>query len=211
MGIQERKERERQQRREDIVDAAEKIFFEKGIENATMDDVANEAELSKGTLYLYFKSKAELHFAICVRGLIILKEAFIKVVDPKKTAIDNLLEIGRAYVQFAKSFANYFKIMMHFEGADEEACEGCPHEHSHKDDVMGYLNELFDIGKKEGSIRKDIKSNVLAHLVWSQTTGVLQFAATKKIHLDMRDISEDEIIQSHMELILDGIKPTNTQ
>ncbi len=210
MGIQERKEREKMQRREDIIDAAEKVFFEKGIEFATMDDVANEVELSKGTLYLYFKSKAELHFAICIRGLIILKEEFTKVVDLKKTAIENLVEIGKAYVQFAYENAEYFKIMMHFEGADEENCEGCPHEHSHKDDVMGYLNELLEIGKKEGSIRTDIKTAVLAHLLWSQTTGVLQFVSTKKIHMDMHDVSEEEIIQSHMELILNGIRPTNS-
>ena len=57
MGIQERKEREKLQRREDIIDAAEKVFFKKDLDSATMDDVANEAELSKGTLYIYFKSK----------------------------------------------------------------------------------------------------------------------------------------------------------
>ena len=57
MGITERKEREKLQRREDILNAAERVFFSKGHKNSTMDDVAEEAELSKGTLYLYFKSK----------------------------------------------------------------------------------------------------------------------------------------------------------
>jgi TetR/AcrR family transcriptional regulator len=50
MGITERKEREKEQRRNAIIDAAEKIFFTKGMDNSTMDDVAEEAELSKGTL-----------------------------------------------------------------------------------------------------------------------------------------------------------------
>ncbi|MDL1893205.1 helix-turn-helix transcriptional regulator, partial [Sphingobacteriales bacterium CHB3] len=52
MGIIERKEREKEQRREEIVTAAEKIFFEKGLAIATMDEIAEAAELSKGTLYL---------------------------------------------------------------------------------------------------------------------------------------------------------------
>ena len=56
MGIAERKEREKLQRRNDIIDAAERLFFQHGFETPTMDDVAREAELSKGTLYLYFKS-----------------------------------------------------------------------------------------------------------------------------------------------------------
>ena len=64
MGIAERKEREKQQRREEIVQAAEEVFFSKGFEKSTMDDVAEKAELSKGTLYLYFKSKEELLIGI---------------------------------------------------------------------------------------------------------------------------------------------------
>ena len=74
MGIAERKEREKEQRRNDIIDAAERIFFKNGAENSTMDDVAREAELSKGTLYLYFRSKEDLQFAISVRGSDILTD-----------------------------------------------------------------------------------------------------------------------------------------
>ena len=48
MGITERREREKEQRKNDIVDAAERVFFKRGHEYATMDDVAIEAELSKG-------------------------------------------------------------------------------------------------------------------------------------------------------------------
>ena len=69
MGITERREREKEQRHNDIIDAAEKVFFSRGLEHATMDNVAVEAELSKGTLYLYFKSKEELYLAILLRSL----------------------------------------------------------------------------------------------------------------------------------------------
>ena len=52
MGIKERKEREKESRRQQIMVAAKKIFTEKGFNRATMDDIVNEAELSPGTLYL---------------------------------------------------------------------------------------------------------------------------------------------------------------
>jgi hypothetical protein len=64
MGVAERKEREKQQRRNDIIDAAEKLFFAKGHDNTTVDDIAKEAELSKGTVYLYFSSKEDLMFGV---------------------------------------------------------------------------------------------------------------------------------------------------
>ena len=90
MGTAERREREKEQRRNDIIDAAERVFFNKGLENATMDDVAEHAELSKGTLYLYFKSKEELYLAIHLRGNLILKEMFEAAVKKPKTGIEKV-------------------------------------------------------------------------------------------------------------------------
>ena len=46
-----------EERKEQIATAATKIFSEQGFDKARMDDIASEAKLSKGTLYLYFKSK----------------------------------------------------------------------------------------------------------------------------------------------------------
>ena len=59
MGIQERKEREKERRRQQIMVAAKRVFSNKGFNKATMEDIAQEAELSPGTLYLYFKNKEE--------------------------------------------------------------------------------------------------------------------------------------------------------
>jgi AcrR family transcriptional regulator len=69
MGIQERKERERERRRQQIIVAAKKVFSEKGFNKATMDDIAGQAELSPGTLYLYFKNKEELYASLSLRIL----------------------------------------------------------------------------------------------------------------------------------------------
>ena len=81
MGIKERREREKEQRRNDILDAAEQMFFEKGYNATKMDDVAEKAELSKGTLYLYFKNKEELYFGLTHRALLNLRERFRVVLD----------------------------------------------------------------------------------------------------------------------------------
>ena len=64
MTIIERKEREKQERYRDILSAAEIIFARDGFSATTMDTIAEEAELSKGTLYLYFKTKEQLFFSI---------------------------------------------------------------------------------------------------------------------------------------------------
>ncbi|WP_054033605.1 TetR/AcrR family transcriptional regulator [Desulfatitalea tepidiphila] len=67
MGIQDRREREKEQRRNQIIVAARRVFHEKGFTNATIKNIANEAELGFGTLYLYFKNKEELFVALSLR------------------------------------------------------------------------------------------------------------------------------------------------
>jgi len=69
MGIKERKEREKERRRQQIMVAARRVFSDKGFSRATMEDIANEAELSAGTIYLYFKNKDELCASLTLRIL----------------------------------------------------------------------------------------------------------------------------------------------
>jgi AcrR family transcriptional regulator len=56
-----------EERKGQIIDAAEKVFSHKGLDQARMDDIAEGTGLSKGTLYLYFKSKEELIIALLDR------------------------------------------------------------------------------------------------------------------------------------------------
>jgi AcrR family transcriptional regulator len=69
VGIKERKAREREMRRQQIMVAAKRVFTQRGYEKSTMEDIAREAELSPGTIYLYFKSKDELYASLCLRVL----------------------------------------------------------------------------------------------------------------------------------------------
>ena len=69
MGIRERKRRERERRRQQIMVAAKRVFTIRGFSRATMEDIAKEAELSPGTLYLYFKNKEELYVSLSLRIL----------------------------------------------------------------------------------------------------------------------------------------------
>lgn len=94
MGIKERKEREKERRRQQIMVAARRVFSDKGFSRATMEDIANEAELSAGTIYLYFKNKDELCASLTLRILQYLQMRVEHVYNEKKldikTKIDSL-------------------------------------------------------------------------------------------------------------------------
>lgn len=94
MGIQDRKKREREQRRRQIMRAAHNVFSIKGFTKTTMEDIAREAELSPGTLYLYFKNKDELYASLSVEVLERLyeklKRVYIKEARNPNVRIDHL-------------------------------------------------------------------------------------------------------------------------
>jgi TetR/AcrR family transcriptional regulator len=118
MGIQERKEREKEARREEIIAAAEKIFFQKGLNASTMDDVAEAAELSKGTLYLYYRSKEDLYLAVTLRGLEIMYSLFEKATATDANPIQRLLDLEEAYYKFFLDHRQHYRMMYFFENPE---------------------------------------------------------------------------------------------
>ncbi len=81
MGILERKEREKERRRQQIMVAAKKVFAVSGFSKSTMEDIAKEAELSPGTIYLYFRNKDELYASLSVRILQYLNMRIKNVIE----------------------------------------------------------------------------------------------------------------------------------
>jgi AcrR family transcriptional regulator len=111
MSTAERKEKEKAARRADIVNAAERLFASKGYDGVVMDDVANEAQLAKGTLYLYFNNKESLYLTVAVRGAALLREAMARGVAREARGIDKACAVGVAYYEFSKQHPFYFRML----------------------------------------------------------------------------------------------------
>ena len=209
MGISERKEREKQRRKEEILDAAQKVFFSRGIENSTMDEVAEKAELSKGTLYLYFKSKEDIHWAITYRGIRDLLALTEKRIDREKNALENLLIIADTFIQFTHDQKELANSMLIFEGCDINKMNVDQDQIRHSflhDSPIQLVTEFVGIGVEKGLIRNDIPVNTLSHILWSQLIGVLQIAIRKKELFDLVKITREDLIENHIKIILKGIR-----
>jgi len=181
MGIAERREREKEQRRKDIIEAAEGVFFSKGWQTATMDDVAEAAELSKATLYLYFKNKEELYAAILVRGSEILAGMFEEAVSANETGVEQTAAIGRAYIAFHDQHRDYYDAMMYFDARGFDTCEDCEYAQKcdeYRDKIMATVAKAVRNGVDDGTLRADLDPAKTAVLLWAQSSGVLQVLAT---------------------------------
>ena len=176
MGIAERKEREKRRRKNEIVNAAERVFFRKGFDLATMEDIAEDAELSKATLYLYFHKKTELCLAITVRSLKILRHAFEKVSQSDASGIDKFQQIADAYLQFYRDHLDYFNILANFRnhssncdadsGVIDEICE-------QNDQINQLITHIITRGIEDRSIRAGVNPDKIAYALWGQLSGLM--------------------------------------
>lgn len=114
MTTRARREREKEERRQSILQAAREVFFEQGFHRATVDDVAERAEVSKGTVYLYFESKETILAHLLLAGLddLIgeLEQAYAGQLS--LPADERLRRLGWAYLQFFQQEPRYFRFLM---------------------------------------------------------------------------------------------------
>ena len=111
MGTRERREREKEQRREAILDAARKLFWARGYERATMPQIADAAEVAPGTLYLYFPSKEALYAELLVEGYGRLGERLREAVQADGSPREQGEALIDGFLGFAREHPEYFDII----------------------------------------------------------------------------------------------------
>ncbi|MBN2179299.1 MAG: TetR/AcrR family transcriptional regulator [Deltaproteobacteria bacterium] len=191
MGLKERRKREKELRRKQILDAARALLLKRGISSTSMNRIARDAELSVGTLYIYFKNKEDLYAELQEEGLNLLydkvKEAKERGNDPQ----DTLRDIAIAYLDFSEENRNYFDIINYFLSAPEIIFP--PHLKSRIDlqgkRILSLIEEVLgDIdpvrGISEGLVKR------YAIILWSSLHGMLQLRKLKNTILKDQDFRE---------------------
>lgn len=114
MGVVERRERERLQRKQDILDAARTLLFKQGIQATSVNAIAKKSELSIGTIYFYFKNKEEIFAALQEEGLEILYTMVTREGKMERNCEEKLLASATAYLDFSRTHRNYFDVINYF-------------------------------------------------------------------------------------------------
>ncbi len=156
MGIIERRIREKKQRIDEIVAAAKRTFQEKGFSKATMNDVADSSDLSRRTVYMYFKSKEELSLSVASLGLNSLVETIEAELKKEGLTLGRIKNLFDHYTEtfatdpgsfrFLLSFANTIKMV----GPDHELSISCEKALNRMSRAVA---ALFDQGAADGTLR----------------------------------------------------------
>jgi AcrR family transcriptional regulator len=184
MGIKERKEREREMRRQQIMVAAKRVFTQSGYEKSTMEDIAREAELSPGTIYLYFKSKDELYASLCLRLLRFINVKVDHVIGDEaldyEAKQEALLEAIQEVYDYDPMILNN---MFHLQSSDTLK--------SLSPELMNEINDLSRrslqamAGMFALGIEKDLVIDrhplALADILWALFSGIVLWEESKKM------------------------------
>ena len=182
MGIAERKEREKIFRREQILEAAYQLFHESGYSAATMDQIAERAELAKGTLYLYFKSKEEVYFALLNRGLEILIDLLEDKLSRRPPPERILTEIANTLSEFNREYVDYIRIFIIMNQEDKQAKlsdEICAQFNSRAATILKLMkNEIQSLIDAGTFI--PVNAMQVANLLWAAFNGISQWSLTRE-------------------------------
>jgi len=196
MGIQERKEREKERRRQQIMVAAKRVFSDKGFNKATMEDIAQEAELSPGTLYLYFKNKEELYASLSLRILQYLLIRVEHVNDEKDSGPVEKLDALTEAMYDVYEFDPLIIINMFHLQSSETLKNLSPElmaeikELSHKS--LSSISKIFQEGVDQG-LFIDRHAVALSDTFWALFSGIVLWLTSKKIINEEKDYLKDTL------------------
>lgn len=212
MGIAERKQREKEQRKTDILDAAERLFFSLGYEDVSMENIARDVELNKATIYLYFKNKESLFAAIVLRGVHILQKKYLECMERPVPGIVKVTLMGQAYYQFSQEYPDYQRLIL-FYGSERFSKENpCTAEIG-----KGYgtcrmiLRDAVQEGIDDGTIRGDIDPFLISMYLMISFMGILSMEDKWKRVIEVEGFSYEHYAQEFFRFItpaiLSGEKP----
>jgi AcrR family transcriptional regulator len=172
----------KEEKRDQILDSARKLFLERGYFDTRMEDIAADADLAIGTLYLYFKNKNEIYASLCEHALGILDDLFAEALKDGRNSWDKMEAIAKVHLRFYKKYRSYYDIIAFvFLGLQAQLSAEL------QDKILGritaiinYLEEVIAFGMEAGEILKgDVKDTAAVLLatvlgvVWLDQAGFL--------------------------------------
>ena len=178
--MMDRKERDKQLRKADILKAAEHVFSSKGYHEATIQDIAKEAQYGTGTVYIYFKDKNALYFSLLEEKVRSLAEKVLGNIKGIKDARSRLEAFIRESLSFFEQNQSFFHIYtMEKSSLQAIVSKKASESFASMKYVTDHVEELIKLAQKQGVVRKDYDPGEVADVLTS-VMGSIVLNWTKK-------------------------------
>lgn len=204
-----RREREREERQASILDAARRVFFAQGIHKATMDDVASAAEVSKGTVYLYFQNKETILATLLKEGLTLLVRQLETAYGAEQSlpAVARLHRIADAYFQFFQTYPHYYRLLMAFERQKFQQSVGSDLYEQilmRSNRGLAYVVQTIEQGVSEGDFVAENPKEA-AGVIWAMLHGVYVILG-HALRREMVAADLEALYKAALDLAIRGLK-----
>jgi AcrR family transcriptional regulator len=198
-----RMELKKEKKKKVMLDAAEKIIAENGFRDMTMDQVANEADVAKGTLYLYFKNKGGLCAAVNAKINKEMNDVIKEKMDLCQTGSEKVVASGTAVIEFSLKNPQKWNVItelhqMEFEDLEDPNVQEFLHE---VNNMIQLLTEAYRQGIDEGTIRKDIDPVATSIFNRMAFSNAINLATEQKMLLELNNISQEHYLNVAWSLI----------
>ena len=183
MAVAARRERERIARREAILDAAQELMTVQSYNAMRMDSVAEAAELSKGTLYLYFENKDALCAAVATRLIDELLPVLEESVENTRTGLDACAALLQRYCDFTEENPHHFRFALEWLNAGvriDDSIEAFQIYRDRVGQILSLVVAALQRGQADGSVRADVDPVPQAMQLWTSLLGVVMVSLNKE-------------------------------
>ena len=202
-----RKAIERETRKKYILEAARRLFDEKGIENTSMDDIASAAEYTRRTLYAYFKSRDEISLSILVEDLAARWEEQKAQLAGSDSGLNKILKWAESLYSFTQRHPSSIRLQLYwdYKGVDRTLIgdEVFASFESINNELAQGLREIFQLGLNDGSSRPDLKVDLSISQFLYSFRAVLNRALSSTYSFAYFDA--DEYVKHYLDIFARGI------
>lgn len=206
MDIESRRDREKKVREAEIIQAAELIFRQKGYENASMDDIAREAQFTKRTLYQYFESKENLLFAVLQKGMVKFQTYLTNEIDRNQTGYEMIRQTMQASYRFYCDHPEFFRLMNLVGIARQQVTDSGENRQAYfttNDAMFDSMALVIKAGQADGSINNELDAvKTSMSLLFLMTAFFNQLAITGKSFSTHFNMDEQDFSTYTMDLIM---------
>lgn len=210
MGLKERREREKEARKQQILTAARKLLFKKGLQSTSINQIARTAELGVGTIYFYYQSKEEIFYSLQEEGLDILFREIDAIGRTIKPPDEKLRETGMAYLRFSSAQKDYFDIINYFLATPSVVLGSELKQRIDRkgNRILKLIDRFIRAGVSSGIFRP-VDSKKYAVMFWGALHGLTQFKKFEDTILEGED--HQHIFYYAVDQLVDGLKRTKAQ
>jgi AcrR family transcriptional regulator len=202
MGIRERRNREKENLRREILDAASELFAREGYASVSMRKIAERIEYSPTTIYLYFKDKNDLLRQICEETFAKLIRKWEQIVRKNEDPLTALRKYMRAYVDFGLKYPNHYEVTFINPIADHLGGNESSYESSMGKKAFENLVTLVERCMQAGQLKKaDVAQT--SQVIWALGHGLVSLLIS---HKDFPFVNRKALIEGSIDMIFDGIK-----